>query len=102
MPGRPRKIPSYCRHKASGQAVVRIDGTDVYLGLYGRPRATKSTTGGSPNGSQTAPTPDQSLAGSFPPCPNGGGLTIVELIAAFWPHAKTYYVKNGKADQRAN
>ena len=39
MPGRPRKIPSYCRHKASGQAVVRIDGNDEYLGTYGTPES---------------------------------------------------------------
>ena len=27
--------PSYRRHKASGQAVVTIQGHDVYLGKYG-------------------------------------------------------------------
>ena len=34
----PRKalgVPSYCLHKASGQAVVRIGGRDVYLGPHG-------------------------------------------------------------------
>ena len=35
MSGRPRNIPSYGRHKASGQAVVCINGRDVYLGKYG-------------------------------------------------------------------
>ncbi|WP_417847301.1 hypothetical protein [Thalassoglobus sp.] len=34
MPRKP-KVPSYCLHKASGQAVVRINGRDHYLGLYG-------------------------------------------------------------------
>ena len=34
---KPRKIPSYCRHKATGQAVVRIRGQDKYLGKYGTP-----------------------------------------------------------------
>jgi hypothetical protein len=33
---RPR-TPSYCLHKASGQAVVRIAGKDCYLGEYGSP-----------------------------------------------------------------
>ena len=32
-----RKVPSYCHHKASGQAVVRINSKDIYLGLYGTP-----------------------------------------------------------------
>ena len=35
MPRKPGKVPSYCRHKHSGQAVVRINGRDHYLGEYG-------------------------------------------------------------------
>jgi hypothetical protein len=37
MPRKAGKVPSYCRHKASGRAVVRIDGRDHYLGEYGSP-----------------------------------------------------------------
>ena len=32
---RHRRIPSYRRHKATGQAVVTIDGRDYYLGKHG-------------------------------------------------------------------
>jgi integrase len=32
---RPRKVPSYCFHKASGRAVARVNGRDHYLGVYG-------------------------------------------------------------------
>ena len=35
------RIPSYRRHKATGQAVVTIDGQDVYLGKW---RTKKSRT----------------------------------------------------------
>jgi hypothetical protein len=35
MPTKPRKVPSYRLHKPTGQAVVRIDGRDHYLGLHG-------------------------------------------------------------------
>lgn len=35
MPRKSGKIPSYCRHKAIQQAVVRLDGRDRYLGPYG-------------------------------------------------------------------
>ena len=35
MPVRPRKIPSYRLHKPTGQAVVRLDGRDYYLGRHG-------------------------------------------------------------------
>ena len=30
-----KRVPSYCLHKASGKAVVRISGKDHYLGAYG-------------------------------------------------------------------
>lgn len=37
----PRKsrIPKYCHHKASGRAVVRIDGKDHYLGAWNSPQS---------------------------------------------------------------
>ena len=35
MPKRKKKVPSYCLHKASGKAVVRLDGKDHYLADYG-------------------------------------------------------------------
>jgi hypothetical protein len=35
MPRLTRSNPSYRKHKASGQAVVTINGRDVYLGPYG-------------------------------------------------------------------
>ena len=35
MPRKGEKVPSYCRHRHSGQAVVRIDRVDHYLGPYG-------------------------------------------------------------------
>ncbi|HEX3655639.1 MAG TPA: site-specific integrase [Pirellulales bacterium] len=94
MPGRPRKIPSYCRHRATDQAVVRIAGTDHYLGKYGTPESYKRyqriiaerfpSGGGYPVG-EGAP--------SLLP---GGDPTIVDLIAAYWTFAKGYYVKNGE------
>jgi hypothetical protein len=39
MPRKAGKVPSYCRHKRSGQAVVRIDGKDHYLGPFGSPES---------------------------------------------------------------
>ncbi|MBL1219114.1 MAG: hypothetical protein D8M59_16670 [Planctomycetes bacterium] len=36
MPKRRRKqVPSYCKHRASGQAVVYLNGQSVYLGPHG-------------------------------------------------------------------
>jgi len=39
MSRRALKVPSYCLHKASGRAVVRLGGRDVYLGEYGSPES---------------------------------------------------------------
>ena len=37
---RPRnKIPSYLPHPASGQARVRVNGRDIYLGPFGSPES---------------------------------------------------------------
>jgi hypothetical protein len=35
VPARNSRTPSYRLHRASGQAVVTLNGRDVYLGLHG-------------------------------------------------------------------
>ena len=35
----PRKVPSYRLHKASGQAVVVLNGTSIYLGPFDSPES---------------------------------------------------------------
>ncbi|WP_339687107.1 site-specific integrase [Gimesia maris] len=89
MLSKPAKIPSYCKHKASGQAVVHIKGKSHYLGLYGSPESHSKY--------------HQLIAENFGEkrveCSargRGSDLTVVELIAAYWNHAKSYYVKNGE------
>jgi integrase len=90
MPGRPHRVPSYCRHKASGQAVVRINGKDLYLGPYGSPKS-RERYGNVLAEHFTAGARSPGLAITSRP-----DLTIVELIAAYWDFASSYYVKNGK------
>jgi hypothetical protein len=83
MSKRPQRTPSYCLHKASGQAVVRIDGVDHYLGKYGSPeskaeydRLIAEWLG---NGRRLSP---PTVA---------DGLTVAELILAYWQWAERYY-----------
>jgi hypothetical protein len=38
MPRQP-SVPKLCLHKASGKAVVRLNGQDHYLGVFGTPGA---------------------------------------------------------------
>eukprot|EP01047_Picozoa_sp_COSAG01_P004494 COSAG01_NODE_148_length_24037_cov_219.235859_12_plen_375_part_00 len=88
MRGSSRSLPSYSKHKASGQAVVRLSGRDIYLGPYGT-KASKSEY--------------DRLTGEW--LANGRRLplkiddkpiSLIELTADYLKYAKTYYVKNGK------
>lgn len=83
-----RKIPSYRLHKPTGQAVVRLDGRDFYLGRHGteesheayRRRIAEWLTHGPVSPPSHPDAPD--LAAS---------LTVNDLILAYWHHAEGYY-----------
>ncbi len=76
------RLPKYCCHKQSGQAVVYIDGRDILLGRHGsaesRQRYNTVVAEWIASGRQLPPPPQE--------------LTVVELIDRFWAHAKRYYV----------
>lgn len=94
MRGPSKSLPKYRKHKASGQAIVTLSGKDFYLGPHNT-KASKTEYDRLigewlANGRQlTDPT-------------TGNPITIVQLIAKYWRHCKTYYVKNGKpTDEQA-
>jgi integrase len=82
-------IPSYRLHKATGQAVVTIDGKDRYLGKHGTPESrlryeriiTQRMQSGTVSASDFA---------------SGDGITVAELCLQYLRHATAYYVKDGK------
>jgi integrase len=80
----PKRTPSYCHHKASAQAVVRIDGKDHYLGKWNSPesKAEYNRLIGEwfANG--------QCLPGKSAPCSD---LSVNELATAYWRHAEAHY-----------
>lgn len=90
MPGRPRRVPQYCRHKASGQAVVRIAGRDRYLGAYGSPESHERYQRLLAEHIRT------STVFGVAPSYAAGELTIAELLAQYWGFASTYYTKDGR------
>ena len=53
MTRRRKSVPSYCRHKASGRAVARIDGVDRY-GPMAVQKATKPMSASSQSGAKRA------------------------------------------------
>jgi len=88
MPRLTSRNPSYRHHKKSGQAVVTLSGKDHYLGPYG---------------SKTSRAEYDRLVGIWLAngrLPHSGrnspDLTVTEVIVAYWHHAQSYYVKNGK------
>jgi integrase len=95
VPRTPGKVPSYCHHKASGRAVVRIDGRDHYLGPYGcddshaeyqrliaqwRHSRHRQTT-----------TASQAVFATTDP-----GLTVREVLVRYCEFARGYYSENGE------
>jgi hypothetical protein len=82
------RVPSYRRHKPSGQAVVTLNGRDVYLGKW--------------NTNASRAEYDRLLGewladGRFlPPDDPHVGLTVTELALRYWRYAKGYYVKDGR------
>jgi integrase len=84
---RPRGIPTLTRHKASGLAVVRLDGRDHYLGRFGS-RAAEAAY---------HRLVAEHLAAPARPAGEGALLeTVAELADAYLAHARRYYRKDGR------
>lgn len=83
------RIPSYRRHRASGQAIVTLtdpsgNRRDFYLGRHGSPESKAEY--GRIIGEWTAAARRIPRIGPTP-----GDLTVNELIFAFWQHAEQHY-----------
>ena len=86
MPKLTKSTPKYRKHKATGQAIVVLDGKTIYLG---------------PHGTKTSKQEYDRLIGEW--LANGRSLpvekevlTITRLAADYWKFAQGYYVKDGK------
>ncbi len=83
-PTNPR--PSYLLHKPSGQARVRINGRDIYLGLYNSSESWRKYH----QLLAEYPTPQSRIIVAE----SGSSSCIAELVAHFVEHAHTYYRHN--------
>jgi integrase len=87
MPKLNNRVPKYCRHRGSGQAVVALSGQDIYVGQYGSPAS---------RAKYDRLIAEWIAAGRrLPTDPNA--ITIAEVVAAFRRHAQTYYGADSKA-----
>jgi integrase len=77
------RIPKMSHHKASGQAVVRLNGKDYYLGPWNTRIAQVE---------YDRRVSEWLVLGRQPSSGPNEGPTVTELIAAFWDHAEAYYV----------
>jgi hypothetical protein len=90
------RIPSYRRHRQSGQAIVTLpDGfgnrRDVLLGKYGTAESRKEYARVISEWEAAGQRlPPKSAESSAP------DLTINELCLAYWRHVEAYYVKDGR------
>src|SRR6516225_7318895 len=81
MPKLTRQPPKYALHQPSGQARVRFEGKDYYLGAYGSRESREAYARLIAQFSKDDPAP---------PAPSAG-LTVSDLILRYWSHAQTYY-----------
>jgi integrase len=86
MPRLTQAVPKYSKHKASGQAIVSIQGRDFYLGPHGT-KASKLEYDRIVN---------VWLANGRQLPQAGADLVILEVVADFRTHALKYYRKNGR------
>jgi integrase len=96
MGRKPNLLPSYLIHKPSGQARVRIDGRDHFLGPYGSESSRiryGELIAQLASGMPIDPIADSARGN---PAAADPGPSVGELCLVFLKHAEGHYVKNGK------
>ena len=80
-------IPQYNLHKGTGQARVRLDGKDVYLGTYGTDESREAY----------AREIAEWMARKKEPAPKkcGSHVVVGQLTLLFLDYAKRHYCRNG-------
>ena len=87
---RKRRAPSLVHHRPTGQARVRIGGRDFDLGKHGSPEAEAVYHRLLAGWRETGVVPPTAKAAKATPDPDG--VTVAEMILAFWRHAEAFYV----------
>ncbi len=83
---RPISIPKLTHHKASGKAVVRLSGVDIYCGVYGSPEAKIAYDRAIAEWLARGRAQDVRPTSAVSP-----GLSVNELLLAFVKHADQHY-----------
>jgi integrase len=88
---RSKGIPAYCLHKHTGQARVRLDGQDVYLGVHGSDESRRKY-----EELVRKLITERAARELKARVEIATDLTINELALSYIERARTYYVKRGR------
>ncbi|QDV77051.1 tyrosine-type recombinase/integrase [Botrimarina mediterranea] len=94
---RPPRVPSYCHHRASGQAYVKVRGKVTYLGVYGSEASRTAYAAAVADvlvGREIVASKPSAAATPHV-------VTVGEVCDRFIAYAKGYYVKAGKVTHEA-
>ena len=86
-----RRIPKLCRHKATGQAVVRLNGQDVYCGKFGTAAAKSEYDRVITEWLQRGRAIPGTVRGRPMPGRSADELSVAEVILAYKAHCDEYY-----------
>lgn len=91
---KPPRVPSYCHHKASGQAYLKVKGRTLYLGLYGS-QDSRDAYADAVAAVLAGNEPQASVPSRNVSAPQGS-LPVADVCDRYLAYAKGYYRKNGK------
>ena len=96
MPRSRATVPKYCLHKASGRAVVRIEGRDIYLGPHGSDESYSAYQ--RQIAEWQALRNESSRRQKALPQQNGSqpALTVAQVLVRYHQFALDYYSRGGK------
>ncbi|MBA2707235.1 MAG: recombinase XerD, partial [Gemmatimonadaceae bacterium] len=101
MPRLVNKPPKYRQHKASGQAIITVNGEDIYLGKHDTPQSRAEydrIIGEWRANSRTVSKPLRKGSTSA-----AADITVAELLVAFWEYAQEHYQRKGQpTSEQAN
>ncbi len=86
--------PGYCRHKATNQAYVRLNGRVIYLGEYGSEKSKERY-----NRLKAEWLVNRRSKMFLPRAQKNFGPTVADVCLAFLDHAEKYYSQSNEAKQ---
>lgn len=88
---RPASIPKLTLHKASGKAVVRLSGVDVYCGIYGTPEAKEAYDRSVAEWLARGRTPEPNRFNDQQTGHQSSEISVNEVLHSFWQNAEKHY-----------